>query len=122
MGAMKRYNPAQLAVLKTFAHEGAARVVFACGTASCFSGASQAAAALERAGARADVEYAKGAGHRSYGPIVDAMATKVAWLVDGDPRFARKGGPVALARLLEGEVALGCPTFPRLSYVPTDGA
>lgn len=72
---------------RSFVARGGARVLFGCGTAECNGAAAFAARVLGEAGAGARVAYAEGAGHRSYGPIVDAMASQVDWLLTGDPRF-----------------------------------
>lgn len=73
------------------AHAAGQRVLFACGTAECSSGATASARALATgrrdAGVPAKVVYVEGAGHHSYGPIVDAVSGELDWLVEGDERF-----------------------------------
>jgi len=70
-----------------FVKLGGRRVLFACGTRTCDDGAKVAARTLKAAGAEADVGYAAGAGHRSWGPIVDVMQARIDWLLAGDARF-----------------------------------
>lgn len=72
---------------RAFHAKGGERVLFGCGTPECDGAAVFAARVLEQAGAGAKVAYAEGAGHRSYGPIVDAMGAEIDWLLAGDPRF-----------------------------------
>jgi len=73
------------------AHAAGQRVLFACGTPECLNGATASVRALAKAArdpVPAKVVYAEGAGHHSYGPIVDVMEAEHAWLVEGDERFA----------------------------------
>jgi predicted esterase len=72
---------------REFVKLGGRRVLFACGTRTCEDGAKAAAGTLKAAGAEADVGYAAGAGHRSWGPIVDVMQARIDWLLAGDARF-----------------------------------
>ena len=57
------------------------RVLFACGTTECLGGATASARALERGKVPARVVYSAGAGHHSFGPIVDAIESERAWLL-----------------------------------------
>lgn len=72
---------------RSFVTKRGQRILFACGTPDCLGAANWAARVLEGAGGKARVAYAEGAGHRSYGAIVDAVGESFDWLLDGDPRF-----------------------------------
>jgi pimeloyl-ACP methyl ester carboxylesterase len=72
---------------RAFVAAGSARVLFGCGTLGCSATAGQAARLLEHYGAGARVAYARGGGHHSWGPIIDAMSADVDWLLEGDVRF-----------------------------------
>ena len=80
-GGEQGWNP------KLFAAEGGQRVLFACGQASCDTGASTSAAALERAGVPSRVLYSPGAGHSYWGSVAAQIAGAWPWLVAGDPRW-----------------------------------
>jgi predicted esterase len=69
---------------------GGERVLFGCGSPACVRSADRCAGYLEKAGAETLVVHAEGAGH-SYGPEMQTELEKnFAWLVAGDPRWARE--------------------------------
>lgn len=73
---------------RAFRAGGGQRVLFACGRASCQQSARAAAAHLERAGVPVRVVLAPDQGHTYDGGVKDVVAAALAWLVEGDARFA----------------------------------
>ena len=73
---------------RSFRAGGGQRVLFACGRASCQQSARAAAAHLERAGVPVRVVLAPDQGHTYDGGVKDVVAAALAWLVEGDARFA----------------------------------
>lgn len=80
---------------QVYAKGGGKRVLFACGRASCFSSAQQAAAYLLRAGVAARVVYSADQGHTYDGGVQKEMTAAFGWLVEDDPRFAASAEPAA---------------------------
>jgi predicted esterase len=74
---------------QAFAKAGGQRVLFACGQAGCVNSAKPVSARFERAKVASSVAYARGAGHVYGGAVADAIKAEWAWLVEGDPRWAR---------------------------------
>ncbi len=73
---------------KRFRETGGESVALICGGTGCAARARTSAAILERAGLRARVEHAEGAGHTFLG----AVAERAAWVFDEWPLVMRHGG------------------------------
>jgi predicted esterase len=72
---------------KAFVAGGGARVLFACGQASCQASSRSAAKIVEAAGGGARVAYLGSVGHTYDGKVADAIAMEWDWLVEGDARW-----------------------------------
>jgi hypothetical protein len=76
------------AAAKAFSERGGQRVLFVCAQAGCGAAAKSAAARLVKAGLAARVVRAKEVGHRYDGPVADETKRSLAWVLEGDPRWA----------------------------------
>ncbi len=66
---------------------GGQRVLFGCGSSWCTAPAHAAAGRLERSGVEARVVFAP-VGHTNDRPLQEAIMSELAWLLDGDARWA----------------------------------
>ena len=71
-----------------FKRAGGERVLFACGQRYCTRHAKQAMQWLDRAGVATRLEDAPGAGHTYGGAVGERVSAALAWLFEGDPRWA----------------------------------
>lgn len=81
------YGEWNVSIAKEYGSGGGRRVLFACGIRTCRNKAQRSAAALERAGLEARVEYAEGAGHTYGGPVAEKVFGALDWVLEGDPRW-----------------------------------
>lgn len=72
-----------LVAARDYSRGGGRRVLFACGQASCRPKSQRARRTLERAGIEARVAYDAPAGHAYDGPVADAVAQNLDWLLEG---------------------------------------
>ena len=79
-----------LANARTFASKGGARVLGACGQASCFPTFRNASWAFKTAGVPFTLVGTRDAGHTYDGTVSSAVADKWGWVVEGDPDFAAR--------------------------------
>jgi predicted esterase len=76
-----------VAIAKKFVESGGKRVLFACGTQSCASGAARSASWLQQAGLAVRVEHVAGGGHTYGGQVGQRVAESLTWVFEGDERF-----------------------------------
>jgi len=72
---------------KKIAAAGGKRMMFACGQATCDTGAKLVVPTFEKAGVPSKELYSPGAGHVWYGPVMAQIKANWAWFVDGDTRW-----------------------------------
>jgi predicted esterase len=70
-----------------FRDAGGERVLFGCGRPSCAAAARASVGYVERAGVKARLVYAEGAGHAFGGAVEANVAAALPWLLEGDDRF-----------------------------------
>jgi dienelactone hydrolase len=75
-------------VVNAFAAAGDGRVLFACSQPDCEKDAQWAAARLRKANVATRIVKTKNVGHRYDGPVADAVRDALAWVLEGDARFA----------------------------------
>jgi predicted esterase len=73
---------------RAFRETGGARVLFACGRASCFLAAKKSVTYLDKAGVEGRVVHAAGAGHTYGGAVAEAVQGALAWITEGDARWS----------------------------------
>ena len=73
---------------RAFRESGGARVLFACGRASCFLAAKRTITYLDKAGVEGRVVHAAGAGHTYGGAVAEAVQGALAWITEGDARWS----------------------------------
>jgi dienelactone hydrolase len=74
-------------VVKSFAAEGNARVLFVCSQPDCEKDANWAIARLNKAGVSTRLVKIKNVGHRYDGPVAEATQKALPWILAGDDRF-----------------------------------
>ena len=79
---------------RRFRETGGDSVALICGGSGCAARAQTSAGILERAGLRARVEHAEGAGHTFLGSV----AERAAWVFDEWPLVTQQSGPVSPSR------------------------
>ena len=73
-----------IALGRSFARQGGKSVLFACGTQQCATKAEKSEAALRQTTVRGRAKHAVGAGHTPVGPVEDAVAENLPWLLEGE--------------------------------------
>jgi hypothetical protein len=71
-----------------YARASGARLLFACGQASCKGAAAGPQRLLKRKGVEARIVFGGEIGHAYDGPVADAIAREWPWLIGGDPRWS----------------------------------
>ncbi len=90
-GGFQEWN---IAVARQWQHQGAQRVLMACGRLSCVQQARLTAYYFRRGGLAARILYAAGAGHTYSGNIEKQVREEFDWLVRDDARwFLSRPGP-----------------------------
>jgi predicted esterase len=72
---------------RKFAKRGGQAVLWVCGTRDCSAKAEASARALDQVEVRARAQSVPGAGHTPAGPVMDAVAENLGWLLSGDPAW-----------------------------------
>lgn len=78
-----------VALGRSFVARGGQAVLFACGTRECAKAADVSSQAFGRAGLRARVEHAVGAGHTASGQVEALVAANLPWLLAEDASWAK---------------------------------
>jgi predicted esterase len=86
-GAYQEWNRA---AAKSYATRGGKRVFFGCGGPWCDKNARGISALLEKAGAKARVAYAEGAGHTMTGAMEPELRAGFEWVIEDDPRWRQR--------------------------------
>jgi predicted esterase len=73
-----------IALGRSFARQGGKSVLFVCGTAQCATKAAKSESALRQTSVRGRAKHAVGAGHTPVGPVEDAVAENLPWLLEGE--------------------------------------
>ena len=71
-----------LARAGTYQALGGKRILWVCGTESCFIGAKKAARVAQQAGISTEVEFVRGAGHIYFGPVGRRVVQQLPWLMN----------------------------------------
>lgn len=74
-------------VVKAFAAEGNARILFVCSQPDCEKDANWAISRLSKAGVETRLVKIKNVGHRYDGPVAEATQKALPWVLAGDQRF-----------------------------------
>jgi predicted esterase len=74
-----------VALGRKFAEHGGQAVLWVCGTRDCSGKAEASARALDQAHVRARAQSLPGAGHTPVGPVMNAVAENLTWLLGDDP-------------------------------------
>ena len=83
------YDGWTIGFAKRFHDAGGERVLFACGQAACRLASQAASRVAEKTDVGARVTFGGNVGHTYDGVVAHGVKTELAWLVEGDPRWAR---------------------------------